>query len=268
MADFTAKDVQALRQATGAGMMDAKRALQENGGDSEGRRQVAARAGPGQGRRPATVATTRQGAVAVSTTEQRGRDRRAEVRDRLRGQVRPVLARSCRRSPRWSRSKGEDAAQEKADAIDDLKVVLKENIALGPGRPVRGGRRQRRRHLHPPPGRPRRERRASSSSTAARKDLAHDIAVHDRLHQAELPAPRRRPRGRGRRGAGDARVDHPGRGQARGRAGARSSTAGSPAGSRSGCSSSRATSRTRRRRSPSLLGGAKVVRFAQVAIGG
>ena len=57
-------------------------------------------------------------------------------------------------------AKGEDAAQEKADAIDDLKVVLKENIALGPGRPVRGGRRQRRRHLHPPPGRPRRERRA------------------------------------------------------------------------------------------------------------
>ena len=35
MADFTAKDVQTLRQATGAGMMDAKKALQENGGDSE-----------------------------------------------------------------------------------------------------------------------------------------------------------------------------------------------------------------------------------------
>lgn len=33
MSDFTAKDVQALRQATGAGMMDAKRALTETGGD-------------------------------------------------------------------------------------------------------------------------------------------------------------------------------------------------------------------------------------------
>ena len=33
MPDFTAKDVQALRQSTGAGMMDAKKALQENGGD-------------------------------------------------------------------------------------------------------------------------------------------------------------------------------------------------------------------------------------------
>src|SRR4051794_39668004 len=35
MADFTAKDVQALRQATGAGMMDAKKALTENDGDAE-----------------------------------------------------------------------------------------------------------------------------------------------------------------------------------------------------------------------------------------
>ena len=35
MPEFTAKDVQALRQATGAGMMDAKKALQENDGDME-----------------------------------------------------------------------------------------------------------------------------------------------------------------------------------------------------------------------------------------
>src|SRR5437660_1488497 len=33
MADFTAKDVQRLRQATGAGMMDSKRALEETSGD-------------------------------------------------------------------------------------------------------------------------------------------------------------------------------------------------------------------------------------------
>ncbi|HHC08857.1 MAG TPA: elongation factor Ts [Actinobacteria bacterium] len=35
MSEFTAKDVQALRRATGAGMMDAKRALEEAGGDME-----------------------------------------------------------------------------------------------------------------------------------------------------------------------------------------------------------------------------------------
>ena len=32
---FTAKDVQALRQSSGAGMMDCKKALEENGGDIE-----------------------------------------------------------------------------------------------------------------------------------------------------------------------------------------------------------------------------------------
>ena len=32
---FTAKDVQSLRQATGAGMMDSKRALETNDGDLE-----------------------------------------------------------------------------------------------------------------------------------------------------------------------------------------------------------------------------------------
>mgnify|MGYP001814189588 FL=1 len=35
MADFTAKDVQTLRQSTGAGMMDAKKALTETGGDMD-----------------------------------------------------------------------------------------------------------------------------------------------------------------------------------------------------------------------------------------
>lgn len=35
MSDFSAKDVQALRQTTGAGMMDAKRALTETGGDMD-----------------------------------------------------------------------------------------------------------------------------------------------------------------------------------------------------------------------------------------
>ena len=48
MPHFTAKDVQALRQATGAGMLDAKRALEENDGDMDKARHVAARAGAGR----------------------------------------------------------------------------------------------------------------------------------------------------------------------------------------------------------------------------
>lgn len=40
MAEITAKDVQALRQASGAGMMDAKRALEEASGDMERAKEI------------------------------------------------------------------------------------------------------------------------------------------------------------------------------------------------------------------------------------
>lgn len=40
MSDFTAKDVQTLRRQTGTGMMDAKRALEESGGDVERARDI------------------------------------------------------------------------------------------------------------------------------------------------------------------------------------------------------------------------------------
>ena len=36
---FTAKDVQSLRQSTGAGMMDCKKALENNNGDIEEAKQ-------------------------------------------------------------------------------------------------------------------------------------------------------------------------------------------------------------------------------------
>ena len=61
---FTAKDVQALRQATGAGMMDAKRALEANDGDAGGRRPVAAGEGAGRGGQAAERDNT-QGAVSL-----------------------------------------------------------------------------------------------------------------------------------------------------------------------------------------------------------
>ncbi len=44
MAEFSAKDVAALRKATGAGMMDCKKALEETDGDLEARHGLAPRA--------------------------------------------------------------------------------------------------------------------------------------------------------------------------------------------------------------------------------
>lgn len=129
MSDFTAKDVQALRQATGAGMMDAKRALQENAGDAEAasrwlREQGLAKAGDRSGR------TNTQGAVAVARREG----------------VAAVVELRCEtdyvaKSPAFKAllddlaeafvADGEEALARYADRIDELKVTLKENIDLG-----------------------------------------------------------------------------------------------------------------------------------------
>ena len=64
MPEFTAKDVQALRRATGAGMLDAKRALEETGGDVEGARRWLREQGlASSGRRSDRPSS--QGAVSV-----------------------------------------------------------------------------------------------------------------------------------------------------------------------------------------------------------
>ena len=68
MSGFTAKDVQALRQATGAGMMDAKKALEANDGDFE----VAAKWLRERGLGKAAERTDRvnaEGAIAVAQTD-------------------------------------------------------------------------------------------------------------------------------------------------------------------------------------------------------
>ena len=129
MAEFTAKDVQALRQSTGAGMMDCKRALVENDGDFEAarkwmREQGLTKAGERSGR------PNSQGAVAVSTTgnvaaiaELKSETDFVAKSDQFTSLVQEIATLVA--------ALGDDAAAEKADAIDDLKLVLKENIALG-----------------------------------------------------------------------------------------------------------------------------------------
>jgi len=129
MADFGAKDVQALRQAMGVGMMDAKRALTENGGDmEESRRWLLEHGLAKMGERSDRASS--QGAVTV-------------VRD---GQTAAVVSLRCEtdfvaKSPDFTSlldelaalvlAKGEDAPAERQDAVDALRISLKENIQLG-----------------------------------------------------------------------------------------------------------------------------------------
>ncbi|HEX6567657.1 MAG TPA: translation elongation factor Ts [Acidimicrobiales bacterium] len=129
MADFTAKDVQALRQSTGAGMMDAKQALTETDGDIDAARKLLrekglAKADDRAGRENA------QGAIAIATNV--GTVGLVELKCET-----DFVAKSdnfVRLTQELADSVaagGEAAASTHASAIDDLKVTLKENIEVG-----------------------------------------------------------------------------------------------------------------------------------------
>jgi elongation factor Ts len=129
MAEFTAKDVQALRQATGAGMMDAKRALEDAGGDQDAaarslREKGLAKADSRSGR------ANEQGAVAI------GGDAAAMAIAEVKCET-DFVAKSEQFTDLVQdladlvAAKGEDAVSEVSERIDELKVTLKENIEVG-----------------------------------------------------------------------------------------------------------------------------------------
>jgi elongation factor Ts len=129
MANFTAKDVQALRQATGAGMLDAKKALEETDGNMEDAAQYLRVNGlAGAAKREEREAS--QGAVtavrvgdAASVVELRCEtDFVAKADDfvALTDELGALVA-----------AKGEEAVSELNDEIDRLRLTLKENISIG-----------------------------------------------------------------------------------------------------------------------------------------
>src|SRR5690349_7824766 len=126
---FTAKDVQALRQATGAGMMDAKRALEANDGDMDAAKQW-----------------LREKGLAASAKREDRENRQGAVALYVSGNLGSIVQLKCETdfvaSSEHFKSlandlavlvatKGEDAVSEKAKELDDLKLTLKENINVG-----------------------------------------------------------------------------------------------------------------------------------------
>ena len=156
MPEFTAKDVKALRDSTGAGMMDAKRALEANDGDME----AASKWLREQGLVKSAARTDRentQGAVAVAIAGRRRRGRRAQVRDRLHREERRLHRDGAdarrrgarRRRGRRRRLQGRGRRPEDHDEGEHRDRQ---------GRRSRGGRRRRPRHVPAPAGRARRQR--------------------------------------------------------------------------------------------------------------
>ena len=130
MAEFTAKDVQKLRQATGAGMMDAKKALTENDGDYEAAAQWLREKGLAKAAQRSDRDNT-QGAVAVGVDGSIGAIVELKCETDFTAKSEGVTA--ARQRPRssscWPRARarsGRWSAQ-----IEDLKLSTKENLEVG-----------------------------------------------------------------------------------------------------------------------------------------
>jgi elongation factor Ts len=129
MPEFTAKDVQALRQATGAGMMDAKKALTENDGDFDAAAQWLREKGLAKAADRAERANT-QGAVSVVVDGDVGAivelkcetdfTAKSEGVTSLVGDLAELVV-----------AKGEAAVAERDQELEDLKLSTKENLELG-----------------------------------------------------------------------------------------------------------------------------------------
>src|SRR5438874_11357604 len=125
-ANFSAKDVQTLRQRTGAGMMDAKRALTETGGNMEDAARWLREKGLAQSAKRSDRAAE-HGAVSVANT----------------GSVAAAVLLTCEtdfvaKSPDFVAlvedladavaTKGDGAVAERQGDVESLGITLKENI--------------------------------------------------------------------------------------------------------------------------------------------
>lgn len=172
---FTAKDVQALRQATGAGMMDAKKALEANGGDMEAAGQWLREKGLGKAAERSDRENT-QGAVALvidggvgAMVQLKCETDFVAASDQFKGLAQEMAAAVAK--------DGESAAASFAGQLDDLKITLKENIELGPVVRIEAGPGSvLDSYLHVQGGRG--VNGVLVEVAGGSQELAHDIAVH------------------------------------------------------------------------------------------
>ncbi|MEZ5262805.1 MAG: translation elongation factor Ts [Acidimicrobiia bacterium] len=129
MPNFTAKDVQKLRQATDAGMMDAKRALEATDGDMEkaaqwlrekGLAKVAKLSDRENSQGTVAVATNGNAAALVELKSETDFSAKADDFVGLVDKLAQLVL-----------DKGEAAIAEGQDDIETLKIAKRENIELG-----------------------------------------------------------------------------------------------------------------------------------------
>jgi len=172
---FTAKDVQSLRQASGAGMMDCKKALEANGGDMEAAKQW-----------------LREKGLAASAKRDDRESAQGVVAMKIDGGIGAIVKLKCETDFVASSesfvaeaealvalvmAKGEGAVGERATQLEDLKILLKERIELGEVVRIEAGAGNvLDSYLHVQGGRGINGVIVEMSGASA--ELAHDVAVH------------------------------------------------------------------------------------------
>ncbi|MEM9514423.1 MAG: translation elongation factor Ts [Actinomycetota bacterium] len=126
---FTAKDVKALREATGAGMLDCKKALEETDGDLEAAKQFLREKGLAASAKRADRDAD-QGVVALvvdghvgALVELKSETDFVAGSDQFKDEAQALAELVA--------ANGVDAVAERAAELDELKVTLKENISIG-----------------------------------------------------------------------------------------------------------------------------------------
>ena len=191
MAEFTAKDVQKLRQATGAGMMDAKKALTENGGDMEAAGQWLREKGLAKVAKLADRDNA-QGAVAVAVDGNVGAIAQIKCETDFSAKATDFTS-LVQDLADIVLAKGADAATEITAQLEEIKIAKRENIEVGtlvrieaaPGNILDSYQ-----HLQDGRG----VNAVLVELDGGSQELAHDIAVHiaftkpPYLHRDEVPA--------------------------------------------------------------------------------
>ena len=126
---INAKDVQALRQATGAGMMDCKKALEAANGDVEAAKTWLREKGLAASAKRSDRENN-QGVVALSIDCPLAAIVKLKCETDFVASSESFIA-EAEALAKLVREKGESAVAERAKQLDDLKILLKEKIELG-----------------------------------------------------------------------------------------------------------------------------------------
>jgi len=172
---FTAQDVKALRESSGAGMMDCKKALQENDGDMEASKTWLREKGlAASAKREDRDAT--QGVVALhldgnvgAIVELKSETDFVAGSDQFKAEAQALAELVA--------AKGVEAVAEREAELEELKVTLKENIGLGGVKRVEAAEGNDLGHYQHNQG-GRGVNAVLVEVEGGSSELAHDIAVH------------------------------------------------------------------------------------------